>query len=227
MYFFKAWSHLQVQIFYLMIKYASIATKAGKGYSIKNTTDDKLIEKDIRSFALPSGSNWNAVTSYRSVKVSRLNRRDITVSLSIILSEKDDSGRKGVLYTNVAVLKSRFWLSQLRKNGKVRDLIHRIFNDFPFTSTKLDIFWSEWFPPKIIDISIEQSLLHRMKVLTGRRIILKGETLSNDRWEGQFADHIFGIAKFAASYHKFVSFTTLTLNKADSSQIIAIPKQFL
>jgi hypothetical protein len=206
------------------VEYATISGQRVGGYAVADTTGPRLYNGIIH-LALPSGSKWLDAAYHRCVKVSLFPGHFVGVSASIILPDEDAAGRPGLIYTNVALLGLGDWLLRLRIGRTLKQTTADVFQDFPFTGNKLELFFDTWQSATTsFAVSPISLLLQKLKTFAGRRVIVKGAISTPQGWE-QFANHVFGLAQFAARYHRFVSFTTLTLNIGDTSQVIAIPDE--
>jgi len=208
--------------------YATVASQTGIGYRFVDVTDARLFTPDVLPLALPSGSNWVDVPFHRSVKVCRLGRRRVLVSLARVYPASDEFGREGLVYANVIVLRKQDWLARLRDVPNTRHMLIELFRDFPFQDNRIADMLEDWHarptPPRYSQALRRKQLF---RILTQRKKVLIEETPSKpEEWEG-YADHIFKLARMAAGIPMFpcvISFTTLTLSRGEDSQVAIVAR---
>lgn len=210
------------------VDYATIASRPDVGYSFVDVTDPSVFTPDMLSLALPSGSNWLEVSLHRCVKVSRVGRRRVLVSVARVYPDSDEFGRKGLVYANVIVLRKRDWLARLRSVPNTRDMLIELFRDFPYRDNRIADMLQDWHT-RPTPARYSQALRRKqlLRILVRRKRVLIEETPSEpEEWEG-YADHVFKLARMAAGIPMFpclISFTTLTLSTGEDSQVAIVAR---
>ncbi len=209
----------------MTIRYVSITSRGSHGYHCVYHSDG-LSPSDVALLertALPYGSNWGSFIGARSIKVFPIASERTAISYIRVVDSADDHGRRGILECQCALITT----GQLIRLLKLPDF------SFDTIINKPDALYSILgghgpVNDPLPDIQPKPGILPRhtslLKLLAGRKVILKREYRGPEDWrsvEHSIRTFVLGLP---SALIRYASFATLTLSEADDMRIIAVPR---
>jgi len=207
--------------------YATITSSGPKGYHCVDSSPNmgKSVIQTLVQLALPFGNGWHLYVGARSIKAFPVEDRQMAVSYTRVTSNKDDHGRRGVLMCQCIVVNHERFVRLLRKAGMGFDSVFDRPADVETWLDSVSVDTRELNPSHKIDISTEASLksLNALKLLLGRRTVLRYPFVDSMQWKSVEQAIQTGILRLPTPMMQRTSFVTLTLSTSEPVQILAMP----